>query len=165
MAGGASHAHVRARQGETGSAVIEGRGLPGGGGVANLASRRDSRLRVVGVGRPLEIGHVASRADRIGGRQIVVVVDMTGEASHVHVRTRQGEAGSAVIEGRGLPSRGGVAGLAGGREIGLYVVWVGGVLEIGHVAGRAGGVRRRQVVVVVYMAGRAGHGDMGPCQR
>ena len=70
-----------------------------------------------------------------------------------------------MIEGGGLPSGGGVAGLAGGSETTGDVIGVGGALEVRHVASRASGVRRRQVVIIVNVARNAGDGGVRTRQR
>jgi len=45
------------------------------------------------------------------------------------------------------------------------VIWIGGALEVRHVAGGAGSIRRSQIVVVVHMAGSARHAHVRAGQR
>lgn len=61
--------------------MVEGGARPGNRGVTGIASRGESALHVIGVGRSLEILHVAGRAGP--GVQAVVAV-------HVALRTLQG---------------------------------------------------------------------------
>jgi len=65
---------VRSRQWECRLGVIEGRWLPGGRAVAQLAGLRESAANVIGIGRSLEVLQVARHACRC--REVVVVVHM-----------------------------------------------------------------------------------------
>ena len=57
-----------------------------------------------------------------------------------------------MIEGRIAPRRGGMALLAGLREVRLHVTRIRGAVEIRQVAANARRVRAGQVVVVVHVA-------------
>lgn len=45
------------------------------------------------------------------------------------------------------------------------MIWIGGALEVLHVAGGTGGIRGTQVVAVVHMTGRARHAYMRSGER
>src|SRR5437773_5416791 len=77
----------------------------------------------------------------------------------------QREASSRVIERRVTPRSRGVALLASLREIRLYVVRIGGALEILQVATHASRVRTGQVVIAGHVALHALHRDMCAGQR
>ena len=156
MAGAARDAHVRARQRESRLIVIEGRRLPRGRRVADLARSGNPRLGVIRISRALKIREVARGADGIRRGQVVIVIHMTGGARNAYVRARQREPCLIVIESCRLPRGGRVADFAGGRNPGLNVIRIRGALKIRHVASRADGVRRGQVVVVVHVATGAG---------
>ena len=89
-------------------------------------------------------------------RQVVVIVDVAiraGARRH-RVRTRQGESGGAVVEGRARPVCRAVALIAGLREVGRHVVRIGRALVILQMAGHAGCAV--QAVVIVDVAIGAG---------
>ncbi len=68
-----------------------------------------------------------------------------------------------VIEGRALPRRRAVAGIAGGREAGSRMVWIRGALVILLVAAVAGSRQGR--VVVIHVAARAGRSNVSAGER
>ena len=107
---------MRTRQRETRAGVVEGRVAPRRGGVALLASLRESRLHVVGIGGPLEVFQVTRNTSRIGTGEVVVVIDVALHALHRPVRAGQGEAGGGVVKGRTSPRGGVMALLASLRE-------------------------------------------------
>lgn len=133
--------------------MIEHCRLPGRGVVAQLASLGKSRLRVIGVRRPLEILQVAGDAGRAG--QVVVIVDVaiaTLSRRH-HVRSGEGKIYQRMVEVRRLPRHRAVALLAGLRKICRNVVGIARSLKVLQVAGHAG--RAGQIVVIVDMTIRA----------
>lgn len=168
VAGGARRRvrrHVRAHQRESRNAVIERGRSPARGRVAirairggeRRAGRRVHRLiRVVPI-RKVALGIAALRR---GNRQRIVVVDMALRALQIRMALGQQESRRAVVEYRGGPGHGVVAGRAlGGRErsSSRRVDWIVRLLPRGQMALRitAIGRRNRQRVVVVDVALRA----------
>jgi len=88
--------------------------------VANFALLRESRRRVIGIVRSLEILQVATDAGCV--RNIVIAVDVTLAALNTRVRSRQWKSGLGVIEIRGRPRRRGVAHVTGLRNSGGHMV-------------------------------------------
>ena len=167
MALGALQTGVRASQRESRRRVIEARIPPVSCVVALLASLRDVRGNVIRTRRALEILQVAVDAGCAG--QVVIVIDVALGALHCGMRPGQRESRVVVIERCLSPRRGVVALLAGLREARTHVVWIRGALEILQVAVDAGGVRARQVVIVVYVTLGALHrgvraGQREPCR-
>ena len=146
---------MRAGQHEPGRVVIESRAVPVRGAVALFASLREPGLHVIGIGRALEIGHVALHACRaaeaIGAARTECRV-MALRALQCGVRPVQRESRRRVIKAGPRPCRRAVALLASLREPRLYVIRSGGLLEIRQMAAHASRVRVRQVVVVVRVA-------------
>lgn len=103
VAGGAGHVGVALRQREACGGVVEGRGVPARGVVAVAAvlqSERRARAavrRVIGLlpGAQVAAGSPASRRRNL---QIVVVVDVAGEARNIGVACRKQKPGGTVIE-------------------------------------------------------------------
>ena len=120
---GAGDGNVRSSQGKLGKGiVIEGCRLPARSGVATLASLGESRLQVVGISRPLEIGKVTSHASR--GRTSELAADVTSGAIQWNVRSGQREAGDfeMVKHGSG-PAVESVTLFAGCRKAGREMTW------------------------------------------
>jgi hypothetical protein len=158
---------VRARQRETGGAVVERSGVPAFGGMASRAIRRRKSGpggRVYRGGGLLPSRQMASgvAAVRLHSRQGVVVVDMARSAGHVGVPVGQQEARGAVIEGRRGPGNRVVASRTSGH---CELRPSGGVHRIirllpsRQVASGIAAVRLqgRQVVIVVDVAGGTRH--------
>jgi hypothetical protein len=108
---------MRAGQGETGHAVIEGRSGPARCRVATGAIRRRKSGAGSGVHRSkglLPGRQMASGVTAIGwlNRQTVVVIDVTQIAGHIGMSARQRESGRAVIERGGRPTDGRMTGRA-----------------------------------------------------
>lgn len=121
---------MRTGQGESGLGVIKIRRRPSAGRVANLASRRNTLLRVVGILGVLVVGHVTRHA--AGIRNVVVVV-------HVAIRTlpwgygvlaSQRESRLRMIEVGRLPGRGRVARFTGLRKPKLHVIGISRALVV-----------------------------------
>ena len=148
MALRALHAGVRAGERKTRGVVVKRGAGPRNRGVTGVASRGESALHVVRVGRSLEVLHVAGRAGP--GFQTVVAVHMTLRALQGGVGAGKSEPGAGMIEGRSCPGGCVVASLTGLWKLSLHVVRIGRGLVILHVAGHAGGCR--QVVVSVHVA-------------
>jgi hypothetical protein len=161
VAGRARHAHVRARQCESRLVVIKCRRLPRRGRVAHLAGRRNAGLRVIRIGRCVEIVDMARGA--VGGKVRVIVVHMAGGAGDRRVRARQWERRLAVIKCRRLPRRRRMAGLARRWEPSGNVVRVRCPLEVLQVAADAISWFSRKLPVEVTAAAR--HGDVCSSQR
>ena len=121
----------------------------GCGGVATRAIRRKVQRHVVRVGALVVIVRVTARAGV--GRIVVVAVDVTGitVAGNGDVRARE-RIKIVVVERRGHPRRFRVTTGAVCRELGRFVVGVGGLVIIVDVATCAGVGR---VVVVAVVAG------------
>jgi len=146
---------MRAGQGKSGRRVIEGRPVPVRGAVALFAGLREPGLHVIGIGRALEIGHVAldaCRAAKAVGAARTERGVMALRALQCGMRPRQRESCRRVIKRGPSPCRCAVALLASLREPRLYVIRSGGLLEIRQMAAHASRVRVRQVIVVVGMA-------------
>lgn len=161
VATGTGHGRVLARERERGVVVIEGRGLPCGRVMANLALLREARLDVVRVRGGIEIGQVARDTCRAG--QVVVSVDVTLSTLQWEVRSGQREPGRSVIESRSRPGRRGMAGIASGREFRLHVIRIGRGLVVLSVTRRAGACG--QAVVPIYVALRTLQRNMRAGQR
>lgn len=101
---------VRARQREAGVVVVERGWAPRGRVVAHVTLLRESDRNMVWIFRVLKIRQVTTDARRIA--DVVVAVDVALAALHARVRTGQWPTGRRVIEGRGIPVRGGVTDLA-----------------------------------------------------
>ena len=158
---------MRAGERESRGRVIEARVPPVGCVVALLASLRDVRGNVIRTRRALEILKVAVYAGCAG--QVVIVINVALGALQRSMRTGQRESRIVVIERCLRPRRCVVALLAGLREARTHVVWIRGALEILQMAVDAGGVRARQVVIVVYVTLGALHrgvraGQREPCR-
>jgi len=118
--------------------------------VTQLASRREPRGCVCGIGRPVVIVLVARITESAG--QVVIVVDVAVAAlpGRYRVGARQGKSSAVVIEGRVQPRSRVVALITALREVRGYVIRICRslvVLQVTRHAGRAG-----QVVVVVDVA-------------
>lgn len=136
----ARQANMRARQGKLGGrAVIEDGACPRGGVVADVAGGREGSRGVRGIVGASEILLMAANAGCRG--QLVVVVDVALCARDGGMETRQGEAGSRVVEGHTAPLRCRVAPLACGRLSRRHVVGLLRVLVILHMAPHA--IRRQ----------------------
>jgi len=71
--------------------VIEGRARPRRGRMADRTVGGKCRRHVARIGGALEIGLMTSDTRRV--RQLEVVIDVAGSASHAHVRPGQGKPG------------------------------------------------------------------------
>ena len=179
MARSARHIGVAVSQREAKRQVVKFPIRPFGDGVALRACGRGGReagrnvVRDVAAKRRRLVPIRKMAADAIRGIQRVVVVDVargTGCRSRRHVRPCQGKAGYAVVEGSRIPALGGVAvGAVGGGECraGRRVHRIIGLLPVRQVATGVPAIRRRdlQIIVVVHMAGEAGHIGVAVRQR
>ena len=158
---------MRARQRETGGAVVERSGAPAFGGMASRAIRRRKsrpRGRVYRCGGLLPSRQMASGVAAVVRRyrQSVVVVDMARSAGHVGVPVGQQEARGAVIEDRRGPGNRVVASRAVGHaksRASRRVHWITRLLPSGQVASRISAVRRHnlKVIVAADVARSTGH--------
>ncbi len=107
---------VRVGQREADGVVVKGRGLPGTGVMALLASLREIAGDVIWILGALVIRQMATHTRRRG--EVVVVVDVTvqTDAGWIGVRVGKREAYCCVVKSRRLPGAGVVARLAGLRE-------------------------------------------------
>ena len=118
--------------------------------MTQLASRREPRGCVGGIGRPVVIVLVARITESAG--QVVIVVDVAIGTlpGRYRVGARQRKSSAVVIKGRVQPRSRVVALITALREVRGYVIRIGRslvVLQVTRHAGRAG-----QVVVVVHVA-------------
>jgi hypothetical protein len=156
---------VRAGQREAGGGVIELTIGPQHRVMAILAGRGEAQLDVVnGRSGRVVVVLVTRYAGRIG--EVVVVVDVALAALRSSVRPGQWEAGGGMIELAVGPQHRVVTVLAGRWEAQLDVVnGSGGRVVVVLVAADASRVRTGQVVVVVYVALRAGDSCVRAGQR
>jgi len=118
-------------------AVIKGRVVPGGRGVALLAGRRKSRLHVIGVGRAVEILYMARSAIRRCSHKLAV--DVALGTRYIDVSPGQRElCEGVVIEVRHIPRARVVTRLAGRWEARLRVRRIARLIEVRQVAAYAG---------------------------
>ena len=158
-----SHGDVRARQRERRRVVIKACSGPIRSAVASLARGWEARRSMRRIGGSVEICLVAADAGR---RQRSVVRAGAGVALHARhsgVETSQRERRGAVIKGRRCPVGGRVADGAIGREACGHVSWIGCTREVLLVATVA--VCRQRREVVIHVARRASHVDVGAGQR
>ncbi len=99
--------------------------------MAGITSRGETGLYVIGVGRGLEILHVAGRADTRG--QTIVSIHVALRTLQGDMRAGQRESSGGVIESC-VPGCRRMTGLAGLREARLHVVRIARSLEIFQVA-------------------------------
>ena len=140
-------------QREASRGVVKRRARPGSGVVALLASLREARSYVIGIGSVIEIGKVAAHAGGIRAGQVVIVVDMALRALHGRMEAGEREPSRGMVKGRVQPVRRAVALFASLRECRSHVVGIGRSLEVLQVAAHTGS--RGQVVIVVDVALRA----------
>jgi len=141
--------------------VIESRIQPVRGGVARVASCRESGRRMVRIGRTLVVPLVARVAIRRYRR--VVVVHVAIRAGRCCVRAGQRKRRVVVIKRRLRPGGCVVAQIASLRESRCHVIGIGGPVEIGQMATRTGGAR--QVIVVIHMTLRTLQRCVRTCER
>ena len=158
---------VRARQRKSGAAVVERRIQPGRRVMALVASLREIRGHVIGVGRSLVIGQVARharvRADVVVAVFLVMAIRTLPRWHCVH--SGQRKACSVVVEARVGPGCRVMALLTGLRDACGRVVGLGRPLIVLHVAAHAG--RAAQVVIVIDVAigAQAGRNSVSAGQR
>ena len=114
--------------------MVKASGLPSHTRMTALAVSGESGLDMVRVGGCVEVLLVARHTI---GRGITVALFVTCLTIVDGVCAGKWELGLIVIEGGGLPCYAGVAGFAVGGEPGLYVVGVGGGVEVLLVARHA----------------------------
>ena len=123
---------VRSQQRKTGDAVIEGdigpaRRIVTIGAIRSRKGR--ARRRVWRIICFLPGGQMATRIAALHiHREVVVAVDMAGQAGHVRMPIGQRE--SAMVEFRSQPTVERMAGFAGRRELCRHVIRIGGFLEV-----------------------------------
>ena len=98
--------------------------------MAHLAGLRKILLRVVGIVRSLVVLQVARDARGIGDVVVVIGVAIGALARRHGMQAGQREAGFRMIEVCRRPTAGGVADLAGLREILLHVIGIVRSLEV-----------------------------------
>ena len=125
--------------------VVEGGGLPNGGGVADGAVLRELVGHVVGIGNAVKIGLVTGNAVGRGTGKTLIV---TGNAIQRKVSAVERELCLVVVESGGFPCGGGVADGAVLGELVGHVVGIGNAVEIGLVTGNAvGGCTGKTLIV------------------
>lgn len=158
----AQQAGMRTHQGKAGGGMVEGPAAPVCGVVALLASLREIRLHVVGVGRLLVIRQVTRHARRVS--QLVIVIDVALGTLKAGVSPGEGKACSCMVEASTVPGAGIVALLATLRETRLHVIGIGRFLIIRQVAGNTRRVRAGQVVIPIDVTLRTLETRMGAGQ-
>ena|SRR5690242_15400748 len=163
--------HMAVRTGDTNvgaskwkrrAVMIERALAPGHGVVADLAGGRETQLNVIYRRQGVVVVRLMA-SDAGSARQAVVVIDMTRRAGHADVRARQGKTRGGMVECRARPRGRGMANGAVGRKGRRHMAGVGRALVIGPMTietGRAG-----QVVVIIDVAGSAGHRHVRAGQR
>jgi hypothetical protein len=129
---GALHRDVGSCEGERRLGMIEGRRLPGGGGMANVALLRDTGRKMVRIRGCLIILQMATDAGSRG--QAKISADVTLRALQVGMATGEREPDGIVIETRRLPGSGGMAVLASLRESQRNVVGIARLLIVRQMA-------------------------------
>lgn len=161
VACGAGDGHVRTRQRESRSRVIENDTSPTRGAVAGCASGGEPGRRVRWRIRSVVVWLVAPVTIRWRRRETPVQV--ARRAWHGQMKTRERESGLAMVKRRGLPRGGGMASRASCGDPGGDVGRIRGAGEILCMARIA--IRRRGGVVAVDVAQRASDGDVRPGKR
>ena len=152
---------MRSGQGKPGAGMVERGPGPGAGVVATGTGSREPCLRVIRIGGRLVVFQVARRT--IGRRACKTPVRMALRALQGCVHSGQGKSHEIVIEAGRRPRRRGMALLAGRRESRLHVIRIARLLEILQVTSDAS--RRRSLVAIASVAGRAVQSCMRPAQR
>ena len=152
---------VRPGQCERRAGVIKATTAPRRCAVAVLTRRRESRRRVLRIGRRIERILVTRHAQ--GALAAVDAVTVAGSAGLRRVRTGERKVRLRVIERRAGPSAGGVTGDAVGRKPGAAVVRSGGAVVVGLVTRVAG--RALALVHPIAVASGARDGGMRTGQR
>ena len=136
--------------------VVEGRGAPAAGGVADGAVGGEAGGDVIGVGGAVEISLMAGVAG--GGSGCVAVVGVALDAGERGVNAGERIVGvDGVIEVDGRPVGCVVAGVAGGGESSRSMSRVGGSVPVCLVTAEAGGGQSCVVVIGVALdAGQRG---------
>ena len=134
--------------------VIESRSCPRRRGMASRARIRETRRRVIRIGRAVVIRLVAAHARR--RQRGVVVIHVAVRAGHGRVRPSQRERRRVVVERRSIPVRGAMAGIARRREAYLRVVGIRRRSVVLLMARYARSIRTCQSVVTVHVTRTAG---------
>lgn len=174
-AGSGRRRHVRARESETGDAMIEGGRVPAFGGMTiGAIRRREGRAcrgmhRIVGLLPVVQMAGGVS-AVRRSDLQIVVVIDMARSTGNVGVPVRERETGKGVIEVRCVPTLCCVTVGAVGRGKNRSRSGVNGIIGLLPCAQVTTGVaaisgRDLQVVIVIDVARSAGNVSVAVRQR
>lgn len=151
------HRYVRSRQREGSLAVVEVRGRPGRGAMANFARLREACRDVIRVGRVVKVREMARITER--AQPCVFAAGVASHASLAYVSTGQREERLRVVEDGACPTVRGMANRTVGRESGRGVIRVRGLLEIDRVT--TGAILRRTCKAPVDVALRALHADVG----
>jgi len=161
MALSALHRDMGSGKGEGCLRVIESCRRPCCGGVADIASLRNSGGHVVRIVRCLIVLQVAAHAS--GRRQIEVAICVALIALQVRVSSRQRESDRVVIESSRLPRCCRVTFLTGLRKAKRDVIRIRRLLEIRKVASDARS--RRPFVLPSHVASRTIQPGVHACQR
>ena len=143
--------------------VIESRARPCSGGMAGVASGRETGGLVIWIGRVVVVRLVATHAGRRQCR--VIVVHVAVRTGHGGMRPGQRECGRIVIESRAGPVCGAMAHVARSREADLRVHRVIRVVVVGLVTGNTRGIGAGQGVVAIHVALGALQGSVRAGQR
>lgn len=129
--------------------------------MANLASRRETRGDVIGVGCACVLGLVTAVTSRRRSREDIV--DVAFAAGRRDVRAGQRELCLGVIECSAGPRTGVMTDLARGRESSGFVIWIGGAVVVRLVAAIT--VFGHGRVIVIHVAFEARCSLVRACER
>jgi len=147
----ALHIDVRPGQRKRGLRMVKRGGLPSRSCVTHVAGLRDSGGKVIRIGRPLIVLHVARHAR--GRCQIEIGVGVTLIALQLGMSASQRETHRVVIEICRRPGRSGVTILASLRQSQSKVTGIVGLLKIRQVTAHTR--RRRPFILSARVTGHA----------
>lgn len=142
------HGHVRSRQREGSLAMVEVRGRPSGGAVADFTGLRESGGNVIGIRSAVEVREMTRVAEST--QTCVFAAGVASRAGLANVSSCQREERLGVIENCPRPAVRRVANGAVSRKSSGRMVWIRGLLEVSRVA--TGAIFWRTSEASVYVA-------------
>ncbi len=140
--------------------LVDEAGIPVGGGVAEIASRRVSLVSMRWIVGSVEIRLMTVNADR--GRVGVATIHMTSRASHLHMSAGQLVSHRSMVELSGIPSSGRMTDGAIVIVVPINVARIADAIEGRHVTGKA--VPRNALELPIDMTNVASHRTVSPGQ-